>query len=161
MTSAAASTPPIELREIGGPGAFGGGTRRFFSLLWLNAVADLKLRYVGSALGYLWTLIRPLLFFAILYVVFTQVFRLGDSIPNYPEFLIVNIMLFEFFAEATTASVRSVVAHENVVRKMDFPRIVIPLATCLTSAITLCLDLLAAFVVMVILGVGPFATWLL
>lgn len=156
-----AQSAPLELREIRGPSAFGGGSKRFLSLLWLNARADLKLRYVGSALGYLWTLIRPLLFFAILYVVFTKVFRIGASIPNYPEFLIVNIMLFEFFAEASSASLRSVVANENLVRKMQFPRIVIPLATVLTSAITLCLDLVAAFGVMLILGVGPFWTWLL
>jgi ABC-2 type transport system permease protein len=160
VSTVAAEAAP-ELREISGPSAFGGGTRRFLHLLWLNALADLKLRYVGSALGYLWTLIRPLLFFAILYAVFTKVFLIGDSIPNYPEFLIVNIMLFEFFAEATTVSVKSVVAHENVVRKMQFPRIVIPLATVLTSSITLCLDLVAAFAIMLILGVGPFTTWLL
>jgi ABC-2 type transport system permease protein len=150
-----------ELREIRGPSAFGGGARRFFDLLWLNAIADLKLRYVRSVLGYLWTLLRPLFYFAIIYVVFTQVFRFGEQVENYAVFLIINLILFEFFADATTASVRAVVDQENVVRKMQFPRIVIPLATVLTSSFTLCLNLLATFAVILILGVGPYTTWVL
>ncbi len=152
---------PGELQQIRGPSAFGGGFRRFLDLLWLNAIYDLKLRYVGSVLGYLWTLIRPLLLFAILYVVFTEVFRFGDVVENYAVFLFVNLMLFEFFAEATTAAVRSVVDQENMVRKTQFPRIVIPLAVVLTSSITLVLDLAVAFVVMLVLGVDPLATWVL
>lgn len=160
MSGAAATAAP-ELREIRGPSAFGGGTRRFFDLLWLSALAELRRRYVGSVLGYLWTLLRPLLFFAILYVVFTQVFRFGDQVPNYAVFLILNLMLFEFFAEATSGATRSVLESENVVRKMQFPRIVIPLAVVLTAAMTLCLNLLAAFAVILALGVEPHATWLL
>jgi ABC-2 type transport system permease protein len=151
----------LELRQIRGPSAFGGGARRFLDLLWLTALADLKLRYVRSVLGYLWTLLRPLLYFAIIYVVFTEVFRFGDQVDNYAVFLIINLILFEFFADATTASVRSVVDQENVVRKMQFPRIVIPLATVLTSTFTLLLNLLAVFVVIAILGTGPYTTWLL
>lgn len=156
-----ASGDPGALRDIRGPSAFGGGLRRFWDLLWLNALYDLKLKYVGSVLGYLWTLIRPLLFFAIIYVVFTQVFRFDAEVENYAVFLFVNLMLFEFFAEATTGAVRSVVDQENMVRKTQFPRIVIPLAVVLTSTITLCLDLAVAFVVMLILGVDPLATWVL
>ena len=151
----------LELVEIRGPSAFGGGWRRFVNLLWLNSMADLRQKYVGSVLGYLWTLIRPLLFFAILYFVFTKLFRIGDSVENYEVFLIINIVMFEFFADATTAAVRSVVDHENVVRKMQFPRIVIPLSVVLTATITLCLDLVAAFVVLLILGVDPMGTWAL
>jgi ABC-2 type transport system permease protein len=159
MSSVAEAAP--ELREIRGPTAFGGGARRFFDLLWLNAIADLKLRYVRSVLGYLWTLIRPLMFFAVIYVVFTQIFKFDKFVDNYAVFLIVNLVLFEFFAEATTAAVRSVVDQENVVRKMQFPRIVIPLAAVLTSTFTLCLNLVATFAVILILGVDPVETWLL
>lgn len=161
MSAATADALAPELREIRGPSAFGGGTRRFFDLLWLSAMAELRRRYVGSVLGYLWTLLRPLLFFAILYVVFTKVFRFGDDVPNYAVFLILNLMLFEFFAEATSGATRSVLESENVVRKMQFPRIVIPLAVVLTAAMTLCLNLLAAFAVMLVLGVEAHATWLL
>lgn len=160
MEAMAQATAP-ELREIRGPSAFGGGTRRFFDLLWLTSVAELKLRYVGSVLGYVWTLLRPLMFAGILYVVFTHVFRFGDSVPHYAAFLILNVMLFEFFAEASGFGVTSVVERETLVRKMQFPRIVIPLSVTLTSAFTLCLDLVAALVFLLVLGVEPALTWLL
>jgi ABC-2 type transport system permease protein len=161
MSTDGGSRQGPELVEIRGPSAFGGGWRRFLHLLWLNSMADLKQKYVGSVLGYLWTLIRPLFMFAILYFVFTKIFRIGDNVENYETFLIFNIVMYEYFAEATTAAVRSVVDHENVVRKMQFPRIVIPLAVVLTATITLCFDLIAAVIVLLILGVDPISTWLL
>jgi ABC-2 type transport system permease protein len=152
---------PAPLRDIGGPSAFGGGLRRFLHLLWLNSLAELKLRYVGSVLGYLWSLIRPLMYFGIIYVAFTQVLRFGEEIPNYAVFLILNLLLFEFFADVTGSAVTSVVSHENLVRKMQFPRLVIPLSVVLTGAFTLCLNLVAAFAIVLAVGVEPRATWLL
>jgi ABC-2 type transport system permease protein len=148
-------------REIGGPSAFGGDRRRFFELLWLSSVAEFKLRYVGSVMGYAWTLVRPLLLFGVLYVVFTQVLRFGDEVPHYASMLILNIMLYQFFADATTAAVKSVVGSENVVRKMQFPRIVTPFSVVLTAAFTLGTNLLAVFVFILISGVSPTWTWLL
>jgi ABC-2 type transport system permease protein len=149
-----------ELRPITGPSAFGGSTRRFLSLLWLQSVTEFKAGYLHTSFGYLWSLARPLMLFGVLLVVFTQVFRIGDDVPNYPALLLFNIMLFTFFQEATTNAVTSVVDQENVVRKMQFPRIVIPLSIVLTAAFNLCLNLLAVFVFMLIYGVDPQWTWL-
>lgn len=151
----------IELREIGGPSALGGGARRFFDLLWLTSVTEFKLGYHGTALGFLWSFVRPLLLFTVLLVVFTQVFRFGDDIKDYPAMLLFNIMLFTFFADATGNAVTSVVRSENVVRKMQFPRLVIPLAVVLTNALQLALSLVVVFCFLIVYGVDPVWTWIL
>ena len=132
----------LELREISGPSALGGGWRRSWELLSLIAVNDFKKTYFGTALGYLWSLARPLLLFAVLLAVFTQVFRLGSEVPNYPVLLLFNIVLFSFFQEATLTAVTSIVSQESVVRKTQFPRLVIPLAVVLTSLFNLGLNLI-------------------
>ena len=88
-------------------------------------------------LGYLWSLARPLMLFGVLLAVFTQVFRIGSEVPNYPVLLLFNIVLFGFFQEATTGAVTSIVSQESVVRKTQFPRLVIPLAVVLTSLFNL------------------------
>lgn len=150
-----------ELRPVAGPSAFGGGTRRFFDLLWLTAFQNFRLQYRTSILGYAWTLLRPLAFFGVLYVVFSQVIRFGDAVPFYAVLLLMNIMLFQFFADATGTSVNAVTSGESVVRKMHFPRIVIPLAVVLASAMTSVLNLVVVFIYMLIAGVDPQWTWLL
>ena len=111
--------------------------------------------------GYLWSLARPLILFGVLLAVFTQVFRLGSEVPNYPVLLLVNIVLFGFFQEATGAAVTSIVAQEAVVRKTQFPRLVIPLAVVLTALFNLGLNLVAVLVFLLAYGVAPMWTWLL
>jgi ABC-2 type transport system permease protein len=150
-----------ELREITGPSALGGGARRFFDLLWLNSVTEFKLGYHGTALGFAWSFVRPLLLFGVLLLVFTQVFRFGDDVKNYPAMLLFNIMLFTFFADATGNAVTSVVRSENVVRKMQFPRLVIPLSVVITNALQLALSLIVVFVFLLAYGVDPVWTWIL
>jgi ABC-2 type transport system permease protein len=153
------ATPP--LREVIGPSALGGGARRFFNLVWIIATTDFKLTYFGSVLGYLWSLMRPLMLFGVLYVVFSEVVKFGDDIRNYPVLLLFNIVLFTFFSEATIACVTCVVNRESLVRKMHFPRLVIPLATVLTAAFNLGVNLIAVFVFLLAYGVEPELTWLL
>jgi ABC-2 type transport system permease protein len=148
-------------RRMQGPTALGGGNRRFFDLTWMLAVTEFRLSYFGSVLGYLWSLMRPLMFFGVLYVVFTKVLKFGKDIPHYPEILLMNIVLFNFFSEATGMAVTSVVQREAIVRKMHFPRMVIPLSTVLTSSFNLLLNLVAVFVFVIVSGVSPRWTWLL
>jgi ABC-2 type transport system permease protein len=152
---------PLVIQEIRGPSALSGGWRRFFNLTWMISTTDFKLTYFGSVLGYLWSLMRPLLFFGVLYFVFTEFVRFGGQIKDYPVFLLLNIVLISFFLEATSASVQSVVLRENLVRKMHFPRLVIPTATVLTSGFNLLVNLLAVFVFALIYGLDPRVTWLL
>ena len=150
-----------ELREVTGPSALGGGWRRFFSLLWLMAVTEFRRIYFGTVLGYVWSLIRPLLFFAVLLFVFTQIIRIGSGVPNYPVLLLLGIVLFQFFSETTQEAVTSVVGQEAVVRKTQFPRLVIPLAVVLTGAFNSGLNLIVVIVFILAWGVDPTWTWLL
>ena len=150
-----------ELHEVKGPSALGGGRRRFLDLLWLISVTEFKKTYFGTVLGYLWSLIRPLLLFAVLLFVFTKILRIGSETPNYPVLLLLDIVLFSFFSEATQNSVTSVVSQEGVVRKTQFPRLVIPLSTVLTCSFNLCLNLVVVFIFILAWGVDPTWTWLL
>jgi ABC-2 type transport system permease protein len=155
------SDPPAPLRDVPGPSALGGGWRRSLELLTLIATTDFKKAYFGTALGYLWSLARPLMLFGVLLAVFTQVFRLGSQVPNYPVLLLFNIVLFGFFQESTSMAVTSIVTQESVVRKTQFPRLVIPLAVVLTSFYNLALNLVVVFVFILAFGVSPTWTWLL
>jgi ABC-2 type transport system permease protein len=150
-----------ELREVRGPSALGGGWRRSLDLLFLIAVTDFKKTYFGTVLGYLWSLARPLLLFGVLLAVFTQIFRLGSQVPHYPVLLLFNIVLFGFFQEATVTAVNSIVGQESVVRKTQFPRLVIPLSVVLTSVFNLSLNLIVAFAFILGFGISPAWTWLL
>lgn len=150
-----------ELRQVPGPSALGGGWRRFADLLWLMASTEFKRNYFGTVLGYLWSLIRPLLLFAVLLFVFTKIIRLGSGVANYPVLLLLNIVLFTFFAEATQNAVTSVISQESVVRKTQFPRLVIPLAVVLTTFFNLCINLLVVLAFILAWGVDPTWTWLL
>ena len=161
-------TPPVvpvaELRDVQGPSALGGGWRRFFDLLQLISVTEFKRVYFGTVLGYLWSLIRPLLLFGVLLLVFTQVFKVGGEKvehPNYPVFLLMGIVLYTFFSESTSNAVTSVVSQEGVVRKTQFPRAVIPLATSVTALFNLLLNLIIVLVFVLAFGVSPAWTWLL
>lgn len=152
----------VELREAQGPSALGGGSRRFFDLLWLISTTEFKRVYFGTVLGYLWSLIRPLLLFGVLLFVFTQVFKVGSSlVEHYAVMLLMGIVLYTFFSEATSNAVTSVVAQEGVVRKTQFPRLVIPLATVVTSSFNLFLNLIIVLIFVLALGVSPAWTWLL
>jgi ABC-2 type transport system permease protein len=162
MSEAVATPVSTELREVHGPSALGGGRQRFLDLLWLMSVTEFKRVYFGTVLGYLWSLIRPLMLFGVLLFVFTQILRAGSNeVDHYPVMLLLGIVLYTFFQEATSNGVTSVVAQEGVVRKTQFPRLVIPLATVLTSAFNLVLNLVIVLVFIFAFGIDPTWTWLL
>jgi ABC-2 type transport system permease protein len=156
-----AEAPSLELREVRGPSAVGGGRRRFFELLWLVSFTEFKKSFHGTVFGYLWSLVRPLLLFGVLLVVFTKILRFEGEVLHYPELLLLNVVLFGLFQEGTGAAVTSVLAQEGIVRKTQFPRLVIPLSSVLVAFYTLTLNLLAVFVFIVLSGIEPLWTWLL
>jgi ABC-2 type transport system permease protein len=155
------SAEPQPLRDVRGPSALGGGSRRFFDLLWLMAGTEFKRVYFGTVLGYLWSLIRPLAFFGVLLFVFTRIFKVGSELHDYPVLLLLGIVQFTFFQEATSNAVTSVVSQEGIVRKTQFPRLVIPLATVFTAFFNFCLNLIVVFAFILAWGVDPAWTWLL
>ena len=151
----------LELRDIHGPSALGGGRRRFFDLLYLISVTEFRKTYFGTVLGYVWSLLRPLLLFAVLLFVFTKIFRVGSNVPHYAVMLLFNIVLFGFFQEATTQAVGSVVGQEGIVRKTQFPRLVIPMAITMTSLFNFAVNMIAVAIFLFAFGVDPMWTWLL
>jgi ABC-2 type transport system permease protein len=150
-----------ELRDVRGPSALGGGRHRFFELLWLMSVTEFKKTFFGTVLGYVWSLMRPLLLFAVLLLVFTQVFKLGSEVAHYEVLLLFNIVLFGLFLEGTGGAVGSVVGQEGIVRKTQFPRLVIPLSVVLTALFTLALNMIVVVIFMLAFGAPPLWTWLL
>lgn len=146
-------------QPITGPSAITGDPRRFFHLTWTLAVQEFKLRFFGSVLGYLWSLMRPLLLFGVLYAVFTQFVQVSDQ-PLYPVSLLLGIVLFTFLAEASAAAVSSVLDREALVRKIQFPRLAIPLSVVLTAAFNLVLNLVVVFIFGLALGISVRWSWL-
>jgi ABC-2 type transport system permease protein len=159
--SSAAPPAELALREISGPQSLGVEPRRFWNLLWLSSVAEFKLVYAGSVLGYIWTLARPLAMFGVIYLVFSHVLGIGAGVGNYPAVLLLNLMLFQFFADASGRAVRAMVSSEGVLRKMEFPRAVVPLSVVLTSVFTFSLNMVAVLAILFATGLEPLNTWIL
>jgi ABC-2 type transport system permease protein len=143
-----------------GPSAVGDDLRRLVNLTTTLAVTDFKLRFFGSALGYLWTLMRPLLLFGVLYVVFTEIVRFGGDVEHYPVYLLMAIVLFTYFSETTSRGVTSLMERENLLRKVRFPRLVIPLSVALHALFNLGLNLIVVFVFVFASGIDPRVEWL-
>ena len=130
-------------------------------ILQVIAAMDFKLKYSGSALGYLWSVIKPLSLFTMLYIVFAKIFRLGQISEYYPLALLTGIVLYTFFADATNLAMSSIVSRETLLRKMSFPRLVIPTSTTLAAAITFCVNLVVVGVFVAWNQIPPRLNWLL
>ncbi len=137
-----------------------GDLRRFAELTVTLAVNTFKLRYYGSALGYFWSLAKPLMTFAVIYVAFTEILKVETDVAHYPAMLICGIVLFNFFAEGTGGATTSLVASGSLLRKMPVPTLAIPMATVLQALFTLSLNLIAVAVFFVIGGVPATTDWL-
>lgn len=114
---------------------------------------DFKLRYQGSVLGYAWSLLKPLLMFGILYIVFVKFLRIGGAIPNYPVYLLFGIVLWSFFTEMTGQSLSSIVGRGDLIRKIRIPRWIIIVSSSISALINLALNLLVIGVFVVLGGV--------
>jgi ABC-2 type transport system permease protein len=138
----------------------GAGWRHFLYVTRALTATEFKLRYFGSVLGYLWTLLRPLMLFGVLYVVFTHVVRFGGDVPHYPVVLLAAIVVFNFFSEATSGGLGSLVARENLLRKVAFPRAAVPISVSMTAAANLALGLVVVVLFALIDGVHPGFGWI-
>ncbi|MES2971812.1 MAG: ABC transporter permease [Patescibacteria group bacterium] len=120
---------------------------------------DFKLRYQGSVLGYLWSLLRPLALFLILYIVFAKFLKIGEAIPDYPVYLLLGIVLWSYFTEVTSSSVGSIVGRGDLLRKLNFPKYVIVLSGSFSALINLGINTLVIGFFMVIskVEVSPLA----
>src|SRR5919199_3183094 len=147
--------------RVTGPSAVSGDPRRLVTLSFTLAVTDWKLRFFGSVLGYVWSLLRPLLLFGILYVVFSQFVGVNAGIANYPLLLLSGIVLFFTFGEMTGGAVMSLVDRETLVRKVSFPRLAVPLSVSLAASFNLLLNLVTVAIFVAAGGIQARWTWLL
>ena len=116
---------------------------------------DFKLRYQGSVLGYAWSLLRPLLIFVILYIVFVKFLKVGAGTPHYAQYLLFGIVIWNFFAEMTLQSLGSIVGRGDLIRKIRIPRWIIVLSSSLSAVINLLLNLVIIAIFMIIGHVVP------
>lgn len=122
---------------------------------------DFKLRYQGSVLGYLWALLRPLLMFAILYIVFAKLLKLGGDIPHYPVYLLTGTVLWSFFTECTNQGIQAMVNRGELIRKISFPKYIVVVSATLTAVINLAINLGVVIIFALINGVEPSLSWLM
>lgn len=116
-------------------------------------VTDFKLRYQGSVLGYTWSLLKPLFLFAIMYVVFGQLVKLGE-VEHYSVYLLLGIVLWTFFAEATNQGMSSIVSRGDLLRKISFPKYILVISATVSALINLFLNLVVVGILMLINGVS-------
>lgn len=152
--------PTVTIIEAGRRGGQDVGLQRSLSLAWTLALTDWKLRFYGSALGAVWTLVRPFAFFGVIYFVFTTIIGLDKSVPHYGVYILFSLVLFTFFSEITGNSVQALTARENLLRKMYFPPLVIPLAVSITALLNLGMTLVAVAIFVLANGLLPTWTWL-
>lgn len=122
---------------------------------------DFKLRYQGSVLGYLWALLRPLLMFAILYIVFAKLLKIGGDIPHYPVYLLCGTTMWSFFTECTSQGIQAIVNRGDLLRKISFPKYIVVVSATLTAVINMLINLLVIIIFALINGVTPSFSWLL
>ena len=122
---------------------------------------DFKLRYQGSVLGYLWALLRPLMMFAILYVVFAKLLKMGNDIPHYPVYLLVGTTMWSFFTECTSQGIQAIVNRGDLIRKICFPKYIVVVSATLTAVINVLINLVVIIIFAFINGVQPSWNWFL
>lgn len=121
---------------------------------------DFKLRYQGSVLGYLWALLRPLMMFAILYVVFSKLLKFGGDIPHYSVYLLTGTTIWSFFTECTSQGIQAMLTRGDLIRKISFPKYIVVVSTTFTALINLAINMLVVVIFALINGVSPSLSWL-
>jgi ABC-2 type transport system permease protein len=138
-----------------------GTLRHNLRILQVLVLAEFKLKYAGSVLGYAWSVVKPLSLFTVLYLIFGKIFKLGAVSEFYAVSLLVGIVLFTFFADGTSQGMVSLVHRESLLRRMRFPRILIPTAATLTAAMTFSVNLLVVAGFIAWKKIVPQLDWLL
>lgn len=126
-----------------------------YSLILLKelVITDFKLRYQGSALGYLWSLLRPMFLFVIMYIVFVYFLRIGRGIPHWPVALLLGTVMWSFFAEVTNGGLKSIVSQSSLLRKINFPKYIVVVAGSISALINFGINLCVVFIFTLINGV--------
>ena len=131
---------------------------KFFSkenkiLLKEMVKTDFKLRYQGSLIGYLWSILKPLMLFTIMYLVFIRFLKLDDGTPHYAIGVLLGMVTWSFFQEATNMGMVSIVTRGDLLRKLNFSKEIIVISSVVGAAINYGINLLVVFVFALVNGV--------
>jgi ABC-type polysaccharide/polyol phosphate export permease len=116
---------------------------RYRDLVQALVARELKVRYRRSALGFLWTMLQPLLTMVVLHVVFSSVFRF--DVQNYAVYALSGILFWNFFSQSVVTSMNSLRSHATLVSKLPVPKAVFPVATVIAGVVNLVLALVPLF----------------
>ncbi|MDR0887306.1 MAG: ABC transporter permease [Candidatus Nomurabacteria bacterium] len=119
---------------------------------------DFKLRYQGSFLGHLWSILKPLMLFAIMYVVFVKFLKFGGDIPHFAVALLLGNVLWGFFSEATGFGMQAIVTRGDLLRKINFPKYIVVVSATINALINLAINLVVVLIFAAFNGVQ--FTWL-
>jgi ABC-2 type transport system permease protein len=160
--SAGPDTVAVGSHDVPGPSAVSGTWRQFWDILILNSTATFRNRYVDTVFGFAWMFLGPLLLFTILYVFVTEIVeRFIGVIPDYGVLLLMNVVLFNLFREGTSQGMRSLVGSSGLVRKMQVPRVVLPLSSVAAALYATLANLIVVMAAILIFGIDPMWTWFL
>jgi ABC-2 type transport system permease protein len=130
-------------------------------ILRVIAGSEYKLKYAESALGYVWSIAKPLAMFAVLYTVFGRFFKLNTGFEHYPLYLLIGLVTWIFFVDASTLAMGSLVSRASLLRKLSFPHIVIPISVTISAAMTFLVNLVVVAVFVAINGISPTWKWMM
>jgi ABC-2 type transport system permease protein len=122
------------------------------TLLRQLVITDFKLRYQGSILGYLWSLFKPMMMFGVLFVVFTYIIPTGKDVPHFPAYLLLGIVIWTFFTEATTMGLGSIVGRGDLIRKVNISKLSIVISAILSAGVNLVINSIVLVVFMLLSG---------
>ena len=135
-------------------------SRKNMILLREMIKTDFKLRYQGSLIGHLWSILKPLLLFTIMYLVFVRFLRFDDGTPHYAIGLLIGMVTWNFFSEATNMGMMSIVSRGDLLRKLNFSKEIIVISSVVGAAINYSINLLVVFIFALVNGVAVSIGWL-
>jgi ABC-type polysaccharide/polyol phosphate export permease len=127
--------------------------------LWLLTRHEFRARYRAQALGVVWSLLNPIVMMGILSLIFTRVFR--SQVPNFPIFMLIGLVVWQFFTSAITAATGSFVQYADIIKRTVFPRQLLPLAVMLSYGMNFCVESLVLFIFIPIFPSAFHLSWTL
>jgi ABC-2 type transport system permease protein len=142
-------------------GAATRGMAYYLRVLRVVGAIQFKSKYTGAALGYVWSLIKPLSYFGVLWLVFAFLLRTANQTHDFAIYLLIGILLYTFFTDSIGVMLRSIVEGGSVLRRLAFPPILVPLSASVGISITFFINISAIVVFVGIQRVAPRIEWLL
>ena len=143
------------------PSRLTAGAAYYLRVMRVVGRIEFKAKYAGAALGYFWSLAKPLAYFGVLWLVFAHLLRTANQTQNFSLFLLIGTLLFTFFVDAVSTMLPSIVKGGSILRRLAFPPILIPLSASVGICITFFVNMFAVVVFIAIQRVSPRVEWLL